>query len=158
MSTNGALVLDVARAHLQRFVSFPSQAAADLATVWAAGTHVVGTDDRLLFDTFPRIGFFSDLPGSGKTSALERTLSLAFHGELVLGPTPMSFCTMISERRSSVGIDEVDNMLGAGAAKADLRAILNAGYKRNSTGWTRGKQAPMSVYAPVGLAGLCARF
>jgi hypothetical protein len=157
VTTNGALLLDATRDHLARFVAFPSDAVRDIATLWAAGTHCVGIDERLAFNTYPRIGFISDLPGSGKTSALERTLALSFRGELVLSPTPMSFCTMVSERRSTPGIDELDNLIGAGSAKMELRGILNAGYRKGQT-WTRGKQAPMPVFAAVGFAGLGARY
>jgi len=154
---NGALTLNMARAHLARFVTFPSAAALDLATLWAAHTHVRSTTDRLMFDSSPRFVLTADGPAAGKTAAMERILSLSFNGNTVVDPTPLSFATLVDEARPTVGIDEIDNLFGAGAAKQQLRSLLNAGYKPG-THFSRGKASRIDVFAPVVMAGIGERF
>jgi hypothetical protein len=156
VTTNGALVLDVARAHLQRFVTFPSQAAADLCTLWAVHTHARTQDEHLAFTVSPRLLFLSDKRGSGKSQAMQRVLGLSFHGRMVIDPTPLSFATMVSRNRASVAIDELDCLFGAGQAKQQLRGLLNAGYTPGAE-FARGKDETIDVFSPLVMAGLGAR-
>lgn len=153
----GAATLDQTRAFIARFAAMPSQAALDVATLWAAHTHCVDVNEHLGFDTTPRIAFISDKPASGKTTALEAVLRVSFHGNQVVDPTPGTFCQLVSEERSSVGIDETDCLFGAGAAKSTLRSLLNSGYRRGAK-WSRANKPPVSVFAPVALAGLGKKF
>jgi hypothetical protein len=153
----GAAVLDTVRAFIGRFTTLPSEAALDIATLFAAHTHVVGANERLAFDTSPRLVFLSDKPGSGKSMSMETVLRMCFHPEQVIDPTPATFAEAISERRATVGIDELDVLFGKGAAKATLRSLLNAGYRQGAV-WQRANRTPVSVYSPVTMAGLGAKF
>lgn len=157
MSRNHAAMLDRTRDHIARFTSMPSDSALTLATLWVAHTHVRGTDDLLAFDTTPRMAFVGDEPGCGKTTALEAVMRLSFNGEQVIDPTPASFALLISEGHATAGIDEIDVLFGAGAAKSTLRSLLNAGYKHGAK-WSRANKTPVSVFAPVALAGLGTKF
>lgn len=155
---NGEQTLNAARAHLQRFVRFPSQAALDVATIWCAHTHCVDQKEHLLFDTTPRIAFVSDIAASGKTAALDLVGRLALNGQRVIDPTPATYASMVDEDRNTILVDEVDVLFGmSGNAKQTLRSLLNAGYKRG-TFWKRANKSKVDVFAPLALAGLGAKF
>lgn len=153
---NGEQTLNAARAHLARFVQFPSQATLDLCSLWAAHTHVVGTDERLAFSSSPRLLFLSDKRGSGKSQAMQRVLGLSFHGRMVIDPTPLSYATMVSRARATIAVDEADCLFGAGQAKQQLRGLLNAGYTPGAE-FARGKDETIDVFSPLLIAGLGAR-
>lgn len=153
----GAATLDEARAFIARFASMPSDAALDVAALWAAMSHTVDTNERLAFDTSPRLIFLSDKPASGKTVAMESVLRLCFKGMQVVDPTPATFAQMVSEDRATVGFDEIDVAFGKGAAKATLRSLLNAGYRRNAT-WARANRPPVSIFSALTMAGLGKHF
>lgn len=149
----GAATLDQTRAFIARFATMPSQAALDVATLWVAHTHCVDTVERLAFDTSPRLIFVSDKPASGKSVAMEAVLRLAFKGQQVVDPTPATFAQMVAEDRSTVAIDELDVLFGKGAAKATLRSLLNAGYRRGAK-WSRANRPPVHIFAALTMAGL----
>ena len=129
---SGADTLALTRGFLGRFVSFPSDAALDVVTLWIAHTHVTDRDDRLAFDTTPRLAFLSRGPKSGKTEALNRVTDLSHNGATMVDPTHAGYAQSIGEGCATVTIDELDVLFGAGSAKATLRSLLNAGYKQGA--------------------------
>jgi hypothetical protein len=151
----GSAVLDEAVAFLRRFVAFPSPAAADLAALWAMHSHCVGSDGKLLFDSTPRLAYLSDEPGSGKSRALEVTGSLSRRPALIADVTGPAMHTLIANG-SSLLIDELDLILGAGDSARPVRACVNAGYRRS--GAVARNKGMASVFAPVALAGLATVF
>jgi Protein of unknown function (DUF3631) len=152
---SGADVFTEARGFLGRFVSFPSPAALDLATLWAAHTHATGSDGKLIFDSSPRLAFLSDQPGSGKSRALEITASLSRKAALVADVTGPAMHALISAGHA-LFIDELDLILGAGDSAKPIRACVNAGYRRS--GQVARNKGMASVFAPVALAGLATVF
>jgi hypothetical protein len=152
---DGAAVLHEVRAFIGRFVAMPSPAALDLAALWAAHTHCTGTDGKLLFDSTPRLAFLSDLPGSGKSRALEMTASVARKAVPLADVTGPAMHSLISEG-STLMIDELDLILGSGDSAKPVRAALNAGYRRSGT--VARSKGTASVFAPVALAGLAVTF
>lgn len=154
---SGAETLDMTRGFLTRFVAFPSQATADVVTLWSAHTHVTDRDGRLAFDTTPRLAFLSKGPKSGKTEALNRVTDLSHNGSTMVDPTHAGFAQSIGEGCATVTIDELDVLFGAGSAKATLRSLLNAGYKQGAE-WKRAGKAPVSVFGAVAMAGMDAKF
>jgi len=152
---DGASVLNEAVAFAARFVAFPSPAAADLAALWAAHTHCVGQDGRLIFDSTPRLFYGSDLPGSGKSRALEITAALSRKPALVADCTGPALHTLISNG-ASLFVDELDLVLGSGDGAKPVRAAINAGYRRS--GQVARNKGMASVFAPVALAGLATVF
>lgn len=151
---NGAQVLDNARAFVQRFCVMPSDASLDLLVLFAAHSHAVDGNDRLIFDTSPRMMLSSEGPGSGKSRALELLCELSHNARMVTDPTAPSFAQLTSELRATVLIDEMDVLLGKGAAKADLRGSLNASYKRKTAFWSRANKPPVPIFAAVAFAGM----
>lgn len=151
----GEKALDDARAFLARFVKFPTPAALDVATLWAAHTHVVDGKDRLGFYTTPRLGFFSDEPGSGKTRAMQMVCKLSHKGKILLDVTAPSFAEEMHDNCATVGLDEIDILFGVtGNAKSVLRSLINGGYQRDSAWWTRKGQDDKFIFGPVVMAGL----
>jgi hypothetical protein len=152
---DGADILNEARSFMTRFVAFPSPAAADLAVLWAAHTHAVGADDKIIFDSTPRLFYGSDLPGSGKSRALELTAALSRKPALMSDCTGPSMHTLISNG-AALFIDELDLILGSGDSARPVRACVNAGYRRS--GQVARNKGMASVFAPVALAGLATVF
>lgn len=151
---HGAAVLDECRAFLARFVAFPTPAVLDMATLWVAHTHVVDGEERLAFDTTPRLAFISDEPASGKTRAMEMVCELAHKGKILVDVTHPSFAEEIHEHQATVGLDEMDILFGTGRAKVVLRSLLNAGYRRKGATWTRAGRDEKCIFGPVVMAGL----
>jgi hypothetical protein len=155
---HGAGVLDDCRHFLSRFVTFPSQAVLDTVALWIAHTHVVDGNDRLAFDTTPRIAFISDEPASGKSTALQMVCELAHKGQILIDVTHPSFAEEMHENQATIGIDEMDVLFGNGAAKRVLRSLLNGGYKRKTAWWTRAGKDKRCIFGPVAFAGLGAKW
>jgi hypothetical protein len=100
---------------------------------------------------YPRIIWAGEMD-SGKTFAMERVGELCPRWDLVSDTSGPALAAQLSTEQSTVGIDEMDLLIGKGAGKADLRNVLNSGYKRG--GAIRRVKGKMPVYAPVMIAGL----
>jgi hypothetical protein len=152
---HGEAVLNEVRHFLARFVSFPTPAVLDMVTLWVAHTHVVDGDERLAFDTTPRLAFISDEPASGKTRVMEIVTELAHKGKILIDVTHPSFAEEMHEHQRTVGMDEVDILFGGtGRAKSVLRSLVNAGYRRKGATWTRAGKDEKCIFGPVVMAGL----
>lgn len=154
----GAQILDSVRGFIGRFTSLPSEAALDIVTLFVTHTHAVDQNDRLAFDTSPRLMFSSDQPGSGKSRALEMCALLCHNGAIVCDPTAPSFAQLASEQRATILVDELDILLGRGNAKSDLRSLFNASYKRKTAFFSRAGKPPIPIFAAVAFAGLGSTF
>ncbi|GLW34083.1 DUF3631 domain-containing protein [Actinoplanes regularis] len=155
--TSGAMVLDQVAAFIARYVAFPSEHALTAVTLWAAHTHAVGS-----FYVTPRLVLDSAEPGSGKTRVLELLNLLVRHPEMTISASTAALFRMISLQPHTILFDEVDAIFNPknGGNYEDLRAMLNAGYKRGATvarcvGDAKAMQVQrFTVFAPVALAGL----
>jgi hypothetical protein len=154
---NGADVLDAVQAFVARFNVFPSEHCAPMLALWYAHTHAAEH-----FYVTPRLILDSAEPGSGKTRVLEVAQFLVASPEMTISATPAALFRMVSEGPISILFDEVDAIFNAktGGNNEDLRALLNAGYKRTATvarcvGDAKAmKVAKFPVYAPAVLAGI----
>lgn len=157
---HGAALLDETRAFVARFWAPPSEAALDLLTLWLAHTHAVDGDNRLVFDTTPRLFLCSTGPQSGKTTALELLELLAGRAFRVADPTAPAMLTLIDQERASLLIDELDTLMGQGAGGRSTRTIMLEGYSqggrvpRKESGTTR----MVSCFAPMAFAGMRQNF
>jgi hypothetical protein len=147
----GAATLDAARQWLSRFVSWPDEHSLNLATVWAAGAHCVDRDHVLVHAAYPRLIFTGEL-ASGKTHAMEMLLGLCPRPDLTSNITAPALAKQIATEHSTVGIDEIDLIVGGGAGASDLRNLLNSGYKRS--GCYRRANAKLPVFGALMIAGL----
>lgn len=153
---DAAAMLDDVRRFLDRFVAFPSQAALDAVTLWAAHTHVVHEGDNS-----PRLALLSPEPGSGKTRTLEVLELLVPAAMNVLSASPAAVFRSIESERPSLLMDEADAIFsrrGGDDGSEDLRALLNAGHRKGATiprcVGPRHDVVRFHVYAAVALAGL----
>jgi hypothetical protein len=101
-------------------------------------------------------------PGSGKTRVLEVAQFLVAAAEMTFSATAAALFRLVSEDGLiTILFDEVDAIFTkTGGANEDLRALLNAGYKRGATiprcvGDTKNmKVKRFKVFAPAILAGI----
>ncbi|MDT5039420.1 MAG: hypothetical protein QOE51_405 [Actinoplanes sp.] len=155
--TSGAMVLDQVAAFIRRYVAFPSEHALTAVTLWAAHTHAAS-----LFYVTPRLVLDSAEPGSGKTRVLELLNLLVRLPEMTISASTAALFRMISLQPHTILFDEVDAIFNPknGGNNEDLRALLNAGYKRTATvarcvGDAKNMRVErFAVFAPVALAGL----
>ena len=67
----GDQLLDLIRQWLGTYIRFPSAAALDVVTLWAAHAHCRDESGKLVFRATPRLFLLSSEPGSGKSAVLE---------------------------------------------------------------------------------------
>jgi hypothetical protein len=152
----GAELLDDVREFVARFVAFPTSAALNAVTLWAAHGHLVSVGENS-----PRLALLSPEPGSGKTRTLEILELLVPQPMFALSAsTPATFRSLAKEPRVLL-FDEVDAIFGRFGkddSAEDLRALLNAGHRRGASiprcvGPTHDV-IDFPVFAAVALAGL----
>ena len=148
-------MLDDVERFVRRFVAFPSDAAAVAAVVWAAHTHAIDC-----FASTPRLAVVSPEKGSGKSRLAVDVMNLLVREPMkTANCTPAALFRSIEARQPTVLFDEVDTVFGVRAGpNEDLRAMLNAGYRRSGS-VTRcvGEKHEVKdfpVFAAVALAGI----
>jgi hypothetical protein len=153
---DGAVLLDDVRHFVARFVAFPSPAALDAVTLWAAHAHLVAVGENT-----PRLALLSPEPGSGKTRTLE-VLELLCPAPMfaLSASTPATFRSLAKGQRTLL-FDEVDAIFGRHGKDdpaEDLRALLNAGHRKGATVprcvGPAHDVADFPVFAATALAGL----
>lgn len=153
----GHEILDEVAAFVSRFSAFPSEDCAPMLALWYAHTHAAEH-----FYATPRLILDSAEPGSGKTRVLEVAQYLVAAPEMTISATTAAIFRMVSDGPITILFDEVDAIFNTknGGNNEDLRALLNAGYKRSATvsrcvGDARAmKVERFAVYAPAALAGI----
>jgi Protein of unknown function (DUF3631) len=154
----GDQLLDLIRdGYLGFFARFPSPAALDAVTLWAAHTHMRDEKGVLVFRATPRLGLFSSEPGSGKGLVLELLMDIVPNCfGLDLEPTQAGLVHTLNDEHATVLLDEADIMFGAGSRKEGVRAVLNGGTYRYGTilNGRGGKTNRVPVFGPVAVAGL----
>lgn len=149
-------LFDEVKSYLTRFVSFPNEAAADVATLWVAHTHAVDSEHKLIFESTPRLAILSNEPGSGKTRLLELIEALSHNGRQVTDPTAPALISLVNDERAAICIDEIDVLFTGGNGQRPVRSFLNAGYRHGAKIARYGKMS--DCFAPIALAGMGANF
>lgn len=156
----GAEVLDLVARFIGPYLALPSEHCLTVMVLWAAHTHAAHR-----FYVTPRLVFDSAEYGSGKTRALEVFFLVCFRPKMTISTTTAALYRRLAkagERPLTILFDETDAMFNPRTAPQyeDLRAVLNAGYKRGATvDRCVGDGASMDVaefpvFAPVALAGI----
>jgi hypothetical protein len=157
---NGAALLDETRAFVRRFWAPPSEVALDAVTLWIAHSHAVN-DDRLVFETTPRLFLCSTGPQSGKTTALQMLELLCGRGKRIADPTAPALLGLLGHERATILIDELDTLMGNGAGGRSTRTIMLEGYTEGGS-IARGTNArgytEVSCFAPMAFAGMRQNF
>ena len=153
---NGAELLDTVHTFIKRFVAFPSPACIDTVTLWAAHAHMVEH-----FYTTPRLAMLSPEPESGKTRVLEILDLLTPRPMLIFSPSVAAIFRKLAQEQITLLFDEVDTIFtkrGKDDQNEDLRALLNAGYRRGASiprcVGPRHDVGEFAVFAAVALAGI----
>lgn len=153
---DGAAILTAVQAFLARFVGFPNEHCLTAATLWAAHAHMMQW-----FHTTPRLALLSPEPASGKTRVLEVLDLLVPEAMFCLNASSAAIFRTLSNRQITLLVDECDAIFtrrGKDDSNEDLRALLNAGYRRGATiprcVGPRHDVQTFAVHCAVALAGL----
>jgi hypothetical protein len=113
------------------------------------------------FHTTPRLALLSPEAGSGKTRVLEVLDLLVPESMFCLSASPAAVFRTLANAQITLLVDEVDTIFarhGKDDGNEDLRALLNAGYKRGATiprcVGPRHEVQNFTVFCPTALAGL----
>jgi hypothetical protein len=153
---SGYQLLAEVKAFISRFCAFPNEHSLVAVTLWAAHAHIIKH-----FHTTPRLALLSPEPSSGKTRVLEVLDLLVPSSMFVFNASPAAIFRSLGQSQVTLLFDEADavwNKRGRDDNHEDLRALLNAGYKRGATiPRCTGPQFEVThfdAYAAVALAGL----
>jgi Protein of unknown function (DUF3631) len=157
VATADAHPLDGAAAWFGRYLAVPSEHCITVLALWAAHTHAPKA-----FYVTPRLILDSAEPESGKTRVLE-LLNLITHAPIfTMNTTIAALYRRLAGEPRTILLDETDAVFAKGAAQnhEDLRALLNAGYKRGATvdrcvgDGSKMKVIEFPAFAPAALAGI----
>ncbi|PZR80380.1 MAG: DNA primase [Candidatus Aeolococcus gillhamiae] len=124
-----ARLLGAVRAVLRRYLVLPGDHFYDVVTLWIAHAHAVAAAD-----TSPRLIFKSPEKESGKTRCLELLELLVPAPLTVVSVTTTAIFRLLKQEQCTVLLDECDAVFSPKAGNyEDLRALLNAGYRRGAT-------------------------
>ena len=136
-------VLDAAATFIERFVAFPVPEQRDAVTLWTFHAHAIACADATA-----RLAVQSAEKQSGKTPLLEVLELLVPAPLLVASTSTAALFRTIDVGPTTILMDEVDAVLGPHikGQGEELRALLNAGYRRGATvARVVGSAAPGSV-------------
>lgn len=156
-TTEGSALLDDVSGWLGRYLSVPSEHYLTVITLWAVHSHAAE-----LFYVTPRLILDSAEPESGKTRVLELLNLLVRSPIFTMNTTIAALYRRLATQPRTILLDETDAIFAKGAAQnhEDLRALLNAGYKRGATvdrcegDSSKMKVVEFPVFAPAALAGI----
>ena len=112
---------------LDEYVDFREEGTSDVLALWVIGSYVYP-----LFEAYPYVALMGP-KGSGKTKTLDVIARLAFNGRVSSSMSPASLFRVVQATRGMLGIDEAERLGNPrDPIAADLRLLLNAGYKRGS--------------------------
>ncbi|MFI7134201.1 DUF3631 domain-containing protein [Nonomuraea sp. NPDC050153] len=156
---DGAVILDQVEGFIRPYLALPSVHARVAIVLWTAHTYAAKE-----FYVTPRLILDSAEAGSGKTRVLELMALLVYKPELLLSPTTAAIFRMLADEEEPITLlfDETDAIFNAKTMGnyEDLRALLNAGYKRGATiprcvgDASKMRVNRFKVFAPVVLAGI----
>lgn len=135
-------VFDPIRLIVNSVIDFHNPVFATLITLWIMGTYL-----SPIFDAYPYI-FLSGTRGSGKTKVLEFVRYLAFSALLTSNASASSVFRIAQANKATLLIDEGE-MLSHSKESAELRLILNAGYRKNNPVMRTNKDSFMVEFFDV---------
>lgn len=130
LEAEGEKVLDETLTFIRRFCVLPDEHCLIAVTLWVAHAHMIQH-----FHTTTRLVLSSPEAGSGKTKVLEVLDLLVPESMMALNASPVTVFGSLATRQITLLFDEVDaiwNSHGKGDTHEDLRALLDAGYKRGA--------------------------
>jgi len=111
----------------EKYLDFRDAGTAEVLALWTIGTYLYP-----LFEAYPYIALLGP-KGSGKTKTISLTAKLAFNMRVASDMSASALFRVVEATRGTLGIDESERLSnGRDGLVADLRLLLNAGYKRGS--------------------------
>jgi hypothetical protein len=151
-----AEILDDVSTWFRNHVAYADPSHADAVALWAMHTHLIA---RAI--STPRLAFFSQLEGSGKTRNLELLQHVVRVPLFETSISASALYRVIEKQHPSVLLDELDTVFSALSESNELlRAVLNAGHRRGATVTRCVTQngeievVEFDCFAPVALAGI----
>jgi hypothetical protein len=138
----------------------PSEHCITVLALWAAHTHAPKA-----FYVTPRLILDSAEPESGKSRVLELLNLITRAPIFTMNTTIAALYRRLAGEPRTILLDETDAVFAKGAAQnhEDLRALLNAGYKRGATvdrcvgDGFKMKVVEFPAFAPAALAGIAGK-
>jgi hypothetical protein len=123
-------LLEAVRDFLATYVVLQDGSHFDAISLWVMHAHAVEAAE-----TSPRLVLLSAEKSSGKTRVLECLELLTPHALSTINCTVAALFRVLADEPVTILLDEADAIFGPRAAKEheDLRALLNAGYRRGAT-------------------------
>jgi hypothetical protein len=112
---------------VRQYVVFPSDAQSLAVALWVAHAHAIEAADVTAY-----LEITSPSKRSGKTRLLEILELLAPRPLRTANISDAALFRIIDEARPTVLLDEADAIFGPKSDREDLRALLNAGYRRGA--------------------------
>jgi hypothetical protein len=146
-------LLGAVEALLRRYVAFQFEAQAVAVAIWVGHAHAINA-----VDVTPYLSVTSAEKRSGKSRLLEVLARLVPRAWSVVLPTEAVVFRKIERDRPTLLIDEVDTVFNGRADVEGLRALLNAGNRREAVvSRCQGKAQKLvdfRVFCPKVLAGI----
>lgn len=156
---DGAELLAHIAGYLGEYVTFPTDAAQVVTTLWVAHAAARDRDDTglgpLIWRTSPRLLVTAKENKSGKSTLLDLiTMLLRIPGRNSK-ITARDIAHKLGRKHQAVVLDEAKLLFGAGKASQDLQGVLLNGYTRRAFwSYSRGeKSVDIPCYGPVAYAG-----
>jgi hypothetical protein len=154
---SGSELLDEVEAFMGKYLVFPDEHCRPVVVLWAAHTHATSA-----FYVTPRLILDSAEPESGKTRVLELLALFCHRPKMTFNTTVAALYRRLLDSMLTLLLDEADAIWSAkaGVQAEELRAFVNAGYKRGATvdrcvGEGSNMQVvEFPVFAPVAIAGI----
>ena len=149
--TQGSMFANEAEANFRQFCFFQNEQSYTVPSLYVLLASVRDAKGKPLFYISPRLGYFSKLPGCGKTLAMELTTLMCPNGQILVNPTPPSLVMAYDKERLTCGFDEFDQYRHNGT----MMAVINSGYKRGAaiTKVRSEEIVKEEVYGPMVLGG-----
>ena len=153
---DGAQLLKDSCNGLANFAVWPSQSALITAALWSAQAHAKDPKTGLpVWQYAPRLFFTSEEGGSGKSKLTKLVLRLSPQPKLLVESSKASLVGFIADR-CTVGVTELDVLVGTGGRTRWFTAIANAGFDPEPTTskMDHGKKLEIPLFGPMVLDGL----
>jgi hypothetical protein len=155
---SGQEILNDVDAFLERFITYPSEAAHVAHILWIGHTHLME-----VWDSTPRLAILSPEPECGKSRVLEVSEVLVPRPVESVNVTPAYLFRKVADDagRPTILYDEIDTVFGPKARDNDeIRGLLNAGHRKHAKAGrcvTNGKTISTEdfpAYCAVAMAGI----
>ena len=147
--------LDATEAFVREYVAFANSNQATAVSLFVFHAHLID-----VAETTPRLSVRSSDPQCGKTRLLEVIHELVPAPLPVANITPAALFRVIDDGPVTLLVDEVDTIFAPKSNYEEIRALINAGYRRGAqvarvVGDGKSMRvARFNVFAPVVLAGI----